>query len=177
VPYYIFTTYILTYGVNVVGMSRTTLLTLVSLRSIPSILAIPVAGHLSDRYGRKRVVSVGLVGVAIFCFVFFHIMNTGVVWMIFAAMAIDAVLQDLQYGPQAALIAENFPASRRYSGSGLGYHLASITAAGPAPLVATWLYEKYQTPNAISLYVVLSVVISLLSLWALKDRAGTLDHR
>ena len=45
-------------------------------------------------------------------------------------------LHDLQYGPQAAFIAESFPGSLRYSGASLGYQLASITAGGPAPIIA-----------------------------------------
>jgi hypothetical protein len=43
------------------------------------------------------------------------------------------------YGPQAALIAESFTGRLRYSGSSLGYQLASVIAGGPAPLIATWL--------------------------------------
>ena len=36
------------------------------------------------------------------------------------------------YGPQAALIAESFTGRLRYSGSWLGYQLASVIAGGPA---------------------------------------------
>ena len=84
-------------------------------------------------------------------------------------------MQDLQYAPQAALIAENFPASRRYSGSGLGYHLAAITAGGPAPLIAAYLYERFQTPVAVAAFVLVSAVISLATFPWLKDHAGSLD--
>ena len=45
----------------------------------------------------------------------------------------------MQYGPQAALIAESFATSLRYAGAGMGYQLASVIAGGPAPLVATYL--------------------------------------
>lgn len=40
------------------------------------------------------------------------------------------------YGPQAALITESFTEHLRYSGSSLGYQLASVIAGGPAPLIA-----------------------------------------
>ena len=43
----------------------------------------------------------------------------------------------MMYGPQAALISESFGTGIRYTGAGLGYQLASITAGGPAPLIAT----------------------------------------
>ena len=56
-------------------------------------------------------------------------------------------IQDLQYGPQAAFIAESFPGSVRYSGSSLGYQLASITAGGPAPIIATLLLKRLRDVN------------------------------
>ena len=50
----------------------------------------------------------------------------------------------MQYGPaQAALIAEPFTPNLRYSGSSLGYQLASIIAGGPAPIIATALFAAY----------------------------------
>lgn len=174
-PYYIFTTYILTYGTTVLGLSRTMLLNLLSIRSITSILMIPLAGYMSDRFGRKRIVAVGLVGTGLWGFVYFELMSTGTAAMIFLAMLIDAWLQDLQYGPQAALISEAFPASRRYTGSGLGYHLAAITAGGPAPVIATYLFSRYQTAHAIAAFGFVTTIISLVALLLLKNRAGE-DH-
>jgi hypothetical protein len=41
------------------------------------------------------------------------------------------------------LIAESFTGRVRYSGASLGYHLASVIAGGPAPLIATWLYAEF----------------------------------
>ena len=174
-PYYIFTTYILTYGTAVLCLSRTMLLNLLSIRSITSILMLPFAGYMSDRFGRKRVVAVGLVGTGLWGFVYFQLLGTGAALLIFFAMLIDAWMQDLQYGPQAALISEAFPASRRYTGSGLGYHLAAITAGGPAPVIATFLYSRYGSAYAIAAFGLATTMISLVALVLLKDRAGD-DH-
>jgi MFS family permease len=174
-PYYIFTTYILTYGTAVLGLSRTMLLNLLSIRSITSILMIPLAGYVSDRFGRKRVIAIGLVGTGLWGFVYFELLGTGAAAAIFLAMLVDAWMQDLQYGPQAALISEAFPASRRYTGSGLGYHLAAITAGGPAPVIATYLYSQYQTPHAIAAFGLATTVMSLVALRLLKSHAAG-DH-
>ena len=174
-PYYIFTTYVLTYGTAVLGLSRTMLLNLLSIRSITSILMLPFAGYMSDRYGRKRVVAIGLIGTGLWGFVYFQLLSTGAAGLIFVAMLIDGWLQDLQYGPQAALISEAFPASRRYTGSGLGYHLAAVTAGGPAPIIATYLYSQYRSAYAIAAFGLATTIISLIALVLLKDRAGE-DH-
>jgi MFS family permease len=175
-PYYITTTYILTYGSQVLGLSRAVLLNCVAIRSVGSLMILPLAGHLSDRYGRKRVIAAGCVGTGLWVFALFGLMDTKVVGLIIFGLLIDGIMQDLQYGPQAAIIAENFPASRRYTGSGLGYHLAAITAGGPAPVVAAYLFSVYQTSASIAIFALFTCIISLVTLVFLKDRAGNLDH-
>jgi len=67
------------------------------------------------------------------------------------------------YGPQAALIAEQFTPRMRYSGASIGYQLASIIAGGPAPLIATWLFATYKTGVVISWYIALCAVISFIA--------------
>jgi MFS family permease len=175
-PYYITTTYILTYGTQVLGLSRTVLLNCVAIRSIGSLMIIPVAGHISDRVGRKKVVAVGCIGTGLWVFALFGLIDTRVVGLIIFGLMVDGIMQDLQYAPQAALIAENFPASRRYTGSGLGYHLAAITAGGPAPVIAAYLFNTYHTSTAIAVFALGTTIISLLTLIPLRDRAGTLDQ-
>jgi MFS family permease len=176
-PYYITTTYILTYGSQVLGLSRAVLLNCVAIRSIGSLMVLPLAGHLSDLYGRKRVIAAGCIGTGLWVFALFGFMDTKVVGLIVFGLLIDGIMQDLQYGPQAAIIAENFPASRRYTGSGLGYHLAAITAGGPAPVIAAYLFSRYQSSTAIAVFALATTVVSLVTLVFLKDRAGTLDQR
>ncbi|MBI3050393.1 MAG: MHS family MFS transporter [Acidobacteria bacterium] len=175
-PFYITTTYILTYGTQALGMDRTDLLDAVSIRAVGSLAVLPLAGHLSDRFGRKRIIGIGCVGTGLWVFVLFALMNTRSVPLVIVGLFVDGILQDLQYGPQAAIIAENFPASRRYTGSGLGYHLAAITAGGPAPAVSAYLFLTYQTSTAIATYAFVTTLVSLATLPALKDRAGTLDR-
>ncbi|MET0167231.1 MAG: MFS transporter [Vicinamibacterales bacterium] len=176
-PYYITTTFILAYGTEVLGLSRTVLLNCVSIRAVAALMVIPVAGFLSDTFGRKRIIAVGCVGTGLWMFALFGLMNTTVVGLIILGLVVDGIFQDLQYGPQAAVIAENFPASRRYTGSGLGYHLAAITAGGPAPIAASYLFDTFHTSMAIAAFGLGTTLISLATLPALRNRAGALDDR
>jgi MFS family permease len=76
----------------------------------------------------------------------------------------------MQYGPQAALIAESFPTRRRYSGAGLGYQLASVFAGGPAPLLATWLLHKFDSSLPIGVYIAACGVVTLIATALLPER-------
>ena len=78
----------------------------------------------------------------------------------------------LPLGPQAAFIAESFTGRLRYSGSSLGYQLASVIAGGPAPLIATWLYSKYQSAYAVAFYILACAVISVIAAVLMEDYTG-----
>jgi len=176
VPFYIFTTYILAYGTQALGLGRTFLLNLVMMQSVVSLFTIPLAGHLSDKYGRRTITAIGCLVMVVFPFIYFEMIDSRVTVWIALAIILGLPLHDLQYGPQAAFIAESFPGSVRYSGSALGYQLASLTAGGPAPIVAAMLFRYYGTSMAIAAYISLSAVISLICVSVLKDKTGMLDH-
>jgi hypothetical protein len=98
--------------------------------------------------------------------------------LIFLAIAVSLVTHDMMYGPQAALIAESFTARLRYSGASLGYHLASIISGGPAPLIATALFARYRSGNAIAIYLAACAVISAIATRYLTDHTNEeLDDR
>jgi len=171
-PFYIFTAFIFSYGTGMLHVSRDFLLTAVLAASVLSFFSIPFFGHVSDRIGRKNMYMIGAVVTGVFGFVYFGMVNTAIAAIIFLAIVLSLVPHDMMYGPQAALIAESFTGRLRYSGSSLGYQLASIIAGGPAPLIATWLFGRYHTPYAIAAYIAVCAVISLIAAALMKDFTG-----
>ena len=177
VPFYIFTTYIITYGTQQLGFSRGTILNFVMIQSVVSIGTVMLFGRLSDIYGRRRITAIGCVAMIVFPFLYFGLLDTKSFWLVFLAIVIAMPVQDIQYGPQAAFIAESFPGSLRYSGSALGYQLASITAGGPAPILALYLMRTFGSSTPIAIYISISAMISLACVYALSEGAGHLDHK
>ena len=175
VQFYIFTTYIIFYASNRLGFTRGTVLNLVMIETLISAMTVVLFGHLSDVFGRRRLILLGCILMLGFPFLYFAMLDTKSPLLAFLAIVIALPLQDLQYGPQAAFISENFPGSLRYSGAGLGYQLASITAGGPAPIIAALLLRQFGTPVAIAVYMSACSLISLASVLMLRDHSGTLD--
>src|SRR6266850_1119192 len=125
----------------------------------------------------RWLIALGCVLMIGFPFLYFRMLDIGSLPLAFLAIVIALPLQDLQYGPQAAFISETFPASLRYSGAGLGYQLASITAGGPAPILAAILLREFGTSQAIAVYMSACSAVSLASVYMLPDRSGTLDNQ
>ena len=171
-PFYIFTAFIFSYGIQTLHVSRNFLLSAVLVASVLSFVSIPLFGHLSDRIGRKNMYMIGAVVTGLFGFIYFAMLNTGSEAMIFLAIILSLVPHDMLYGPQAALIAESFTGRLRYSGSSLGYQLASVIAGGPAPLIATWLYATYHSATAIAIYIAICAVITLGATALMTDYTG-----
>ncbi|MGY3234686.1 MFS family permease [Bradyrhizobium sp. USDA 4472] len=171
-PFYIFTAFVFSYGIGTLHVSRDFLLTAVLSASVLSFVSIPLCGHISDQIGRKNMYMLGAAATGIFGFIYFAMLNTGSLSIIFLAIILSLIPHDMQYGPQAALIAESFTGRLRYSGSSLGYQLASVIAGGPAPLIATWLFGKFQSATAIAVYIAICAVMTLVATAMMTDYTG-----
>jgi MFS family permease len=171
-PFYVYAAFVFVYGTKVSGMSRDFLLTAVLIATVLSGITTPLAGHISDRIGRKRMYLIGAVTTGVFAFVYFAMMNSMVPGLIFLAIVASFIPHDMMYGPQAALIAECFPARLRYSGSSLGFHLASVIAGGPAPLIATALFAATGSGYAVAIYILFCAIVSIAATAFLPDRTN-----
>src|SRR5436190_8141034 len=171
-PFYIFTAFVFSYGSDTLHIDRNFLLTGVLAASALSFISIPLFGHLSDRFGRKRVYIMGAILTGIYGFVYFRLIDTTMPALVFLAIVLSLIPHDILYGPQAALIAESFPAHLRYSGASLGYQLSSVIAGGPAPLIAAWLLGRYHSGTPIAIFILASAIVSVLSAMALIDRTN-----
>jgi MFS family permease len=171
-PAYIYLAFIFAYGTQVLHQPRDFLLTALITAGLISFVTIPAAGALSDRFGRKRIYMIGTVLTGIFGFIYFAMLNTMVPGWIFLGIVLSFVPHDIMYGPQGALIAECFTPRLRYSGASIGYQLASVTAGGPAPLIATALLAAYGSGYVIAVYIAITAIISLIATMMLPDYTG-----
>jgi len=173
-PFYIFTAFVFTIAVGAppaLGFDRNFILLPVLVASVLGFILIPTFGHLSDKLGRKPVYIAGAALTGLYGFVYFGLLDTRVAALVFIAIALSLVPHNMQYGPQAAMIAESFPARLRYSGASIGYQLSSIIAGGPAPLIAVALYAAFRTGYAVAGYILFCAVVSIVACALMRERA------
>jgi len=168
-PGYIVGAWIFTYATGVLGFSRDFVLLGVISQTILGFIWVVFAGHFSDYIGRKNMYMLGAAFMGVFGFVYIAMLNTGVPWIVFTAIAISLLPVMTQYGPEAALIAESFTPRLRYSGTSIGYQLASVIAGGPSPFIATWLFATYGSAWPIAIYIAICAVIGIVATSLLTD--------
>jgi MFS family permease len=171
-PAYIYLAFVFTYGTHVLNQPRNFLLTSLLIAGVVSFFTIPIAGALSDRFGRKRIYIIGSVLTGIYGFVYFALLNSLVPALITIGIVLSFIPHDIMYGPQAALIAEGFTPRLRYSGCSIGYQLASITAGGPAPIIATALLAAYGSGYVIAGYIAVCAIVSIIATVLMSDYTG-----
>jgi metabolite-proton symporter len=168
-PFYIFTVFVLEYGTDELGFGKNFLTNSVAAAAALSLISVPFFGHLSDRIGRKRMYIIGAVCTLLWAIPYFLLLDSKVSWLVFLAIFVSLIPHDMQYGPQAALVAESFTTRLRYSGAGMGYQLASVFAGGPAPLLAAWLLHTFDSSLPIALYIIAGAIVTIVATLMLPE--------
>jgi MFS family permease len=176
-PFYIFTSFVLVYTTTTLKLPRADVLVYIMIGAALGLVSVPLFGYLSDRYGRRLVYGTGAVLTGAFAFPYYALLNSRSGALVALAVVVSLVFHDMMYGPQAALISESFGTEVRYSGAGLGYQLASVTAGGPAPLIAAAILANTKSTTGISWYIIICVAITLVALAFMRPRPPEADDR
>ncbi|WP_249597213.1 MFS transporter [Peribacillus frigoritolerans] len=173
-PFYIFSTFVVSYATANLGFSRTATLTAVMIATIITTILIPIMGNLSDKIGRKKLFIGGTIGMALFAFPYFWLLQQKSVLLLIVATVIGL---GVIWAPITAVLgtmfSEIFDAKIRYTGITLGYQIGAALAGGTAPLVATALLDRFNNSYVpVALYIIFASVLSLAAIWAVKDRSN-----
>ena len=174
ISYYIFTIVVLAYATDFLGVSTDLILKMLLIGAAIQFFMVPALGALSDRVGRRPLYLAGAVGVGVWSFVFFDLIESQSSGQVLLAVVVGLFFHSLMYAPQAAFFSELFGTSVRYTGASVGYQLASIFAGALAPIIATAILKANDgDPTGIGIYVAIASVISVIAVLVAKETRGT----
>jgi metabolite-proton symporter len=176
--FYLFATFIASYGTTVLGYSRDFVLLAVSIAAAVELVTLPTFGYVSDLLGRKRVYMIGTVFLFVFAFPYYLLLGSKdptltVIAVILSLAGGHAML----YSVQSALFSELFGTRLRYSGSSLGYQLAAPIAGGLSPIIATALLAQFNKASwPVALYIMAICILSFVCVSLLPETSKRSIH-
>jgi MFS family permease len=143
----------------------------VMIGSAFQLVLIPAFGALSDRVNRRKLYLAATIAAAIWPFVFFPMVSDGSFLAVAAGIIVALAIHSALYGPQAALVTEQFSARLRYTGSSLAYTLAGVVGGALAPLLFTALLAGFGTWVALALYLLVTAIATAVGVLLSRDAA------
>ena len=173
---YLLIAFLISYGQRTLGFSGPETLLAGVVAAVAWVVFTLLGGHLGDRIGRVRTFQIGYVLLALWAIPMWFVFDTGSIGLFLLGLVVLALPLGLTYGPQAALYAEMFPASVRYSGVSVSYALGAILGGAFAPMIAQSIIAQTQTAWLIGLYIVILCAISLWAVSRVNERPGVDLH-
>ena len=155
-----------------IGLATADVLGAVTLSAITWLLFTFLSGWISDRIGRRTTYLIGWVLQLIGVFLLFPLVDTGSIVTLTVGLVILTVGLGFTYGPQAALYAELFPASIRFSGVSISYAIGAILGGAFAPTIAQAIVQATGSTTGVTWYLAGMTVLGLVATLLLRDRSG-----
>ena len=171
VLFYLMTVFTLTWGTTALGYARERFLLLQLFGVLFFGLTIPISAHLADRRGRRWMMLLANLAIALFGLMFAPLFGASSDGAVLLFMALGLGLMGLTYGPLGTLLSEQFPTAVRYTGASLAFNLAGIFGASLAPYIATSLATRYGL-HTVGWYLSLAALLTALAVLATRETRG-----
>lgn len=164
VGFYTVLTYLPVYLETVVMMpaNESSLITTICL--IAYVAFIFGMGHLSDKFGRKKMLIIACVSFIVLTVPAFMLLNTGAFFTVLAVELVMCLALTINDGTLSSYLTETFPTSVRYTGFALSFNLANALFGGSASFIATALIAATGSNLAPAWYMVAVSCVALVAM-------------
>jgi MHS family proline/betaine transporter-like MFS transporter len=168
--YYLLFVYAATWIAETTVVSRASALDITTLSILTFLVVAPVAAILSDRYGRRRLLAIGLTSCMVLAYPLLWVMHQGNAMFLAAGQMVFAALLATYMASIPAAMCETFPHEVRVTAVSVGYGLAYAIFGGTAPAAAVWLVARTGNDLAFAWYIAAASAVSLAMAFTLRER-------
>jgi MFS transporter, MHS family, proline/betaine transporter len=174
VSFYVYLVYLPSFLSKFAGVSPAVALWANSAGLAAMVVAIPIAGAISDKIGRKPLLIVAaLLSVVAPYPVFLLLSNAPSEPAVFGTLTALGALCGVFAGISPAMMSELFPTALRTTGVSVSFGLSTAIFGGFAPFISTWLISVTGSQMAPAFYLMGAAILSLSTLLSLRETADT----
>lgn len=133
----------------------------------------PFFGWLSDIWGRKKLLYIPIIVIAILGLPMFYFFNNGSLTSILFVELILAILIAAMTASFQIAVTELFPTSHRYSGMSAAYNVGNAIFAGTTPMICVWLAKVSGSNYAPGFYLVVASIVTLVVIYKMPETKHT----
>lgn len=164
VGFYTVLTYLPTYLSDTVGLASAQSSTITTICLVLYVALVFGMGHISDKFGRKKVLIGACAAFILLTVPAFLVLNTAQFWpVLIVELAMCATLT-ANDGTLSSYLTETFPTSVRFTGFAFSFNLANAIFGGTAPFIATWLIYTTGSSIAPAWYMVAVAAVALVAM-------------
>ncbi|MCE9587462.1 MAG: MFS transporter [Verrucomicrobia bacterium] len=134
-----------------------------------ALFMAPLAGYLSDRFGRKPIAIISLIGILLGAYPLLHLVNMGNNAVALAAMVIFMLFVTLGSATYQVWLAEIFPRTLRATGLGISYNVSAGILGGTTPLICVSLIAITHNRMVPALFLIVASAVSLLMVLGTRE--------
>lgn len=142
-----------------------------TLSLVVVLLAKPFGGYLSDKVGRRRLMMALTVATILVVVWSLNIMLHGTPTHFMLGQLLLAVPLGMALGLQGAMVVEIFPLRTRVTSMSVAYSVTLALAGGSAPLLSTWLIDRFHNP-VLPAYAIIAYALVGLAIMAPMDETN-----
>src|ERR671932_694154 len=174
----IFGVFVLSYAVNTMHLSRTSLLTLLVGANLVALAAIPLWATLSDRIGRRPVFIFGALGCAVLIWPTLWAIGQADVTLIYLfGLLLSGVVYSASTGIWPSLYGEMFDTRVRLSGMAIGTQIG-FALGGFAPTISAAILKNGPSGWApVAVLVSLSCIAAAIAAFTARETYNVPLHR
>jgi len=164
--------YMTTYAGSTLGMPEKIAFGATAIVGLCGVVCDPLGGWLSDRFGRKPVMIIPwlCLAIAVFpCFALLERERTGVA--LYVACGVLASASTLSTSTSLVAITESLPHRVRSGALGIIYALSISIFGGSTQFIVAWLTRLTGSPLAPAWYMIGGVIVGLLALCVMPESA------
>ena len=174
VAFYMRLTYMPTYAHQELGFSQDTANFATSVTLVCYIVSIFLMGHMSDSFGRRRMLISACIAFIVVSIPLFVVMTKATTLMVvILCQIVFAIVLTANDGTLATFLAESFPTNVRYSGFALSFNGANALLGGTTPFVLTWLIKVSGSSLAPAVYLTVIALIAMVAIFRSRTIHGS----
>jgi MHS family proline/betaine transporter-like MFS transporter len=163
--------YMPTYAVKQLGLPQSAGFTATLLGAIILTFGAPFTGHLSDSFGRSRILMWTTLAFLVTIYpAFALLLSSKSLALLICLVCWMNLLKSGYSGVLPAFLAECFPAQTRATGMSLSYNIGVPIFGGFAPFYITWMIALTGSNQSPSFYMIFCALIGVGTLLAARKR-------